>query len=152
MADQLPQLPQLPPALGVITGMSGLAAIVQVAEEIAHEVQVMGGGKYAFQPEELRSVLAQWKSLQQTVESAQSHVHAKAPHNSTVLAPGNETASDSVANAAHTTNTAYQTYLKSMQAYIQGYVADLQGVLDNYLGTESANTGLATGAQNSLRA
>jgi hypothetical protein len=152
MADQLPQLPELPPALGAITGISGLAAIVQVAEEIAHEVQVMGGGKYAFHPEELRSVLAQWKALQQTVESAQGHVHAKAPHNSTVLAPGNENASDSVASAAHTTNTAYQTYLKSMQAYINGYVTDLQGVLDNYMGTESNNAGLATGAQNSLQA
>jgi hypothetical protein len=152
MADQLPQLPELPPALGAITGISGLAAIVQVAEEIAHEVQVMGGGKYAFHPEELRSVLAQWKALQQTVESAQGHVHAKAPHNSTVLAPGNENASDAVANAAHTSNSAYQAYLKSMQAYINGYVTDLQGVLDNYMGTESANTGLATGARNSMQA
>jgi hypothetical protein len=153
MADQLPQLPpQLPPALGAVTGMSGLAAIVQIAEEIAHEVQVMGGGKYAFHPEELRSVLAQWKSLQQTVETAMGHVGAKTPHSPTVLAPGNETASDSAANAAHTTNSAYQTYLKSMHAYIQGYVTDLQGVLDRYMGTESSNTGLATGAQSSLRA
>jgi hypothetical protein len=149
MADQLPQLP---PELGAITGISGLAAIVQVAEEIAHEVQVMGGGKYAFQPDELRSVLAQWKSLQQTVETAMHHVGTKTPHNSAVLAPGNEVASNAAANAAHTTNTAYQTYLKSMQTYIQGYVTDLQGVLDRYMGTESDNTGLATGAQSSLQA
>jgi PE family len=149
MADQLPQLP---PELGAITGISGLAAIVQIAEEIAHEVQVMGGGKYAFQPDELRSVLAQWQSLQQTVETAMGHVGNKTPHNSAVLAPGNEVASDAAANAAHTTNTAYQAYLKSMDAYIKGYVKDLQGVLDNYMGTESANTDLATGARNSMQA
>ena len=59
---------------------------------------------------------------------------------------------DSAANAAHTTNQAYQTYLKSMQAYIHGYVTDLQGVLDNYLGTESANKGLATGVHSSMQA
>ncbi len=149
MADQLPQLP---PELGAITGISGLAAIVQIAEEIAHEVQVMGGGKYAFHPDELRSVLAQWQSLQQTVETALQHVGTKTPHNSAVLAPGNEVASDAAANAAHTTNTAYQAYLKSMDAYITGYVKDLQGVLDNYMGTESANADLAAGARNSMRA
>jgi hypothetical protein len=86
------------------------------------------------------------------VETALQHVGTRTPHNSAVLAPGNEVASDSAANAAHTTNQAYQTYLKSMQAYIHGYVTDLQGVLDNYLGTESANTGLATGAQSSMQA
>lgn len=149
MADQLPEMPQLPP---VIAGLDPLAAIVQVAEEIAHEVSVMGGGKYAFHPDELQSVLNQWKQLDDTVQSAMQPVRAKTQTSPAAIQPGNETASATVSHAAHTTNTAYQTYLTSMHNYIQGYVQDLQGVLDRYNSTESANHGLATSQQNTLRA
>jgi hypothetical protein len=149
MADQLPQIPDLPAA--TITGLGVLGVIVELAEEIAHEVAVMGGGQYQFQPEELQAVLTQWKGLQQTVESALSQVHVRAPHNSTVLAPGNESASSTVANAAHTTNVAYQQYLTSMQTYIAGYVTDLTNALNNYLTTEHSNAGLSTSAQHSLQ-
>ncbi|HEX9335205.1 MAG TPA: hypothetical protein VF892_04950 [Pseudonocardiaceae bacterium] len=149
MADQLPEMPQLPP---VIAGLDPLAAIVQVAEEIAHEVSVMGGGQYAFQPDELRSVLAQWKELDHTVQSAMTPVRVRAATGPGALQPGNESASATASHAAHTTNQAYQAYLTSMHNYIQGYVTDLQGVLDRYTGTESANTSMATGQQGTLRA
>jgi hypothetical protein len=150
MADQLPQIPDLPAA--AITGMGALGVIVQIAEEVAHEVAAMGGGRYQFQPDELQSVLTQWKNLQHTVDTALSQVHVRAPHNPTVLAPGNESASTTVADAAHTTNLAYQQYLKSMQAYIAGYVTDLTNALNNYLTTEHSNASLSRGAQQSLQA
>jgi len=147
MADQMPPMP-IPPMS--ITGLDGLAAIVAVAEEIAHEVSVMGGGQYAFHPDELRTVLAQWKQLDDTVTNATKGVQAKAP-GPTALQPGNENASSTVATATHDTNQAYQTYLSSMHDYINGYVTNLQAVLDRYTGTESANSSMAAGQQNSLR-
>jgi hypothetical protein len=149
MADQFPLMPQLP---SVIAGLDPLAAIIRDAELIAHEVTVMGGGQYAFQPDELSSVLAQWKQLDDTVTSAMAPVRAKASSGPAVLQPGNENASATVSQAAHATTQAYQAYLTSMHNYIQGYVTDLQGVLDRYTGTESDNASLATGQQGSLRA
>jgi hypothetical protein len=149
MADQVPEMPPLPQ---ILTGLDPLAAIVQVAEEIAHEVSVMGGGQYAFHPDELQAVLAQWKQLDETVTAAMTPVRAKAAPSPSAMQPGNENASLTVSQAAHATNQAYQKYLASMHAYIQGYVTDLQGVLDRYLGTESDNSAMAAKQQNSLRA
>lgn len=148
MADQLPDLPQIPP---VIAGLDPLAAIVRAAEEIAHEVSVMGGGQYAFHPDELQSVLNQWKQLDDTVTGAMEHTHARVQATSpTALQPGNENASLTASHAAHNTNQAYQTYLNSMHTYIQGYVTNLQGVLDRYNATESANTAMANRQHGSL--
>jgi hypothetical protein len=134
-----------------IAGIDGLAAIVAVAEEIAHEVSVMGGGQYAFHPDELRTVLTQWRQLDDTVQNAQRSLQGRTP-NPTSLQPGNENASTSVAKATHDTNQAYLTYLTSVRTYISGYVTSLQGVLDRYTGTESANSGMAATQQNTLRA
>jgi hypothetical protein len=148
MADQMPQMPMPPTA---IAGLDALVAIEQVAMQIAHEVSVMGGGQYAFHPDELRTVLTQWQQLDDTVTNALHGLQSKAP-NPTSLQPGDENASTTVANATHGTNQAYQTYLTSMQNYINGYVTKLQTVLDAYTGTESANSNLAVGHQRSLRA
>lgn len=148
MADQLPEMPPVPP---VIAGLDPLAAIVRVAEEIAHEVQAWGGGHYAFHPDDLQNVINQWKQLDDTVTSATSHVHSRVRSTTpTTLQPGNENASLTASDAAHNTNQAYQTYLTSMHNYIQGYVTNLQGVLDRYNATESANAGMANRQHGSL--
>jgi hypothetical protein len=142
MADQLPRMQELTP----IAPVSGLAGIAMIAEEVAalvaREAADMGGGRYQFEPDELRSVLKQWQGLQHTISAAMTTVHTRAPHSPTVMEPGNESASTTVADAAHTTNVAYQDYLKSMNTYVQGYVDKLTTALNNYLETEANNVGL----------
>lgn len=150
MADQLPQFQNLT-TVGAVTGITGIAMIAEEAAAlVAREAADMGGGRYQFHPEELQAVLKQWQGLQNTISAAMTTVHSRAPHNPTVLAPGNENASTVVADAAHTTNVAYQDYLASMQKYVSGYVERLTGALQNYLETESNNVGLSRGAQNHL--
>jgi hypothetical protein len=148
MADQLPEMPLVPP---VIAGLDPLVAIVRVAEEIAHEVQAWGGGHYALQPDQLQSVLSEWKQLDETVQSAMTHTRLRVSSTSvTALQPGNENASATASHAAHNTNQAYQTYLTSMHNYIQGYVTNLQGALDRYNAAESANAAMADRQHGSL--
>lgn len=147
MADQLPDMPPIPP---VIAGIDPLAAIAALATEIAHEVAVMGGGQYAFHPDELAAVLAQWKELDDTVAQAMTPVRVKASTSPATVQPGNENASLTASHAAHATNQAYQQYLTSMHNYIQGYVTNLQAALDRYNGVESDNAGLAATQHNSL--
>jgi hypothetical protein len=112
----------------------------------------MGGGKYQFHPDELQAVLKQWQGLQNTITAAKSTVHVRVPHSPTVMMPGNESASTTVSDAAHTTNVAYQDYLASMETYVNGYVERLTTALNNYMQTEQNNSGLATGAQSHLQA
>jgi hypothetical protein len=147
MADQLPDFQEL----AAVPAISGIAMIAEeVAALVAREAADMGGGSYQFHPDELRAVLKQWQGLQNTISAAMTTVHTHVPSSSTVLAPGNETASDKVASAARTTNVAYQDYLKSMQSYVEGYVNKLSGALNNYLVTESDNAGLSASAQHHL--
>lgn len=149
MAEQLPQFQDLATA-----GVPGIAGIAMIAEEVAalvaREAAEAGGGHYAFQPDELRAVLNQWQGLQNTITSAMSTVTSRTPHSPMQLAPGNETASDSVAGAAHATNAAYQDYLKSMHTYVAGYVDKLSSALNNYLTTEANNEALSRSAQSHL--
>jgi hypothetical protein len=150
MADQLPQFQDLT-TVGAVSGIAGIAMIAEEAAAlVARDAADAGGGKYQFHPDELASVLKQWQGLQNTISAAMTTVHSRAPHSPTVLAPGNENASSTVAGAAHTTNVAYQDYLQSMQTYVTGYVEKLSGALKNYLETESNNAGLSHSAQNHL--
>jgi hypothetical protein len=146
MADQLPQF----------QGLAEISGIAMIAEEaaalVAREVADSGGGHYQFHPDELRSVLSQWQGLQHTISSAMGSVRTRTPESGAVMAPGNENASDVVANATHTMNLAYQDYLHSMQAYVTGYVDKLSQALDNYMTTEGNNSSLAASARNHLQA
>lgn len=152
MADQLPQFEDLT-AVSAISGVAGVALIAQeVAALVSREAADMGGGKYQFHPAELQAVLNQWTDLYHTVSNAMSNVKVRVPHTPTVLAPGNESASTTVADAAHTTNTAYNTYLTSMQTYIKGYIDKLTTAMNNYLETEENNSGLSRSSLNHLQA
>jgi hypothetical protein len=151
MADQLPQFQDLTAASG-ISGIAGVALIAEEAAALVREVAAMGGGKYRFHPDELQAVLTQWTDLYDTVTNAMSNVKVRVPHSPSVLAPGNESASSTVATAAHTTNDAYNTYLASMQKYIGTYVDKLTTALNNYMETEENNSGLSRGAQHHLQA
>ncbi|HEX3650962.1 MAG TPA: PE domain-containing protein [Pseudonocardiaceae bacterium] len=151
MADQLPQFQDLAP-VGAVMGIADIALIAEEAAALVAQGVDSGGGKYQFHPEELRSVLQQWQDLQDTITSAQGSVHARVPHTGSVMAPGNENASNVAADAAHTTNMAYQDYLASMSAYVKGYVDNLNRALDNYMRTEQGNSDLANSAQNHLQA
>jgi hypothetical protein len=152
MADQLPQFQGLN-ALGSISGIAGIALIAEEAAAlVAKEAAAAGGGKYQFTMSELQSVLKQWQDLGTTIQSAKTNVHHRVPGSGTVMAPGNENASDVVANAAHTTNVAYQDYLNSMETYVQHYVTTLQTALQNYGTAEDNNSALAASAHNHLQA
>jgi hypothetical protein len=151
MADQLPQFQDLT-APSAISGIAGVALIAEEAVALAREVAEMGGGKYRFHPDELQSVLTQWQGLYDTVNAAMSTVHTRVPHTPGVLAPGNETASTTVADAAHTTNSAYNAYLTSMKTYIGDYVDKLSTALNNYMETEANNAHLSSGARQHLQA
>ena len=144
MADQMPELTPI----GPVTGLEGIAMIAEeVAALVAKEAAAMGGGKYQFHPEELQSILSQWRELQTTISSAMTTVHTRTPHSPTVMEPGNESASSTVATAAHTTNVAYQDYLASMNTYVQTYVDKLTSALNNYLQAEDNNAALSRSAQ-----
>jgi PE family protein len=152
MADQLPGFQDLT-TVGAVSGIAGIALIAEEAAAlVAREVADMGGGKYQFHPDELQAVLKQWQGLQHTINAAKSTVHVRVPHSPTVMMPGNESASTTVSDAAHTTNVAYQDYLASMETYVNGYVEKLTTALNNYLQTEQNNSGMAVGAQNHLQA
>ena len=152
MADQLPQFQGLN-ELGAVSGIAGIALIAEEAAAlVAQEAAAAGGGKYQFTMSELQSVLKQWQDLGTTIESARTHVHSRVPGSGPVMAPGNENASDVVANAAHTSNVAYQDYLASMQKYVQQYVHTLTQALHNYGTTEDNNSALAASAHNHLQA
>lgn len=147
MADQLPQFQDLT----TVGAVSGIAGIAMIAEEAAALVaRDAGGGKYQFHPDELAGVLKQWQGLQNTISSAMTTVHSRAPHSPAVLAPGNENASSTMASATHTTNVAYQDYLQSMHTYVTGYVEKLSGALKNYMETEGNNASLSHSAQGHL--
>jgi hypothetical protein len=144
MADQIPELTPIAP----VTGLDGIAMIAEeIAALVAREAAAMGGGKYQFHPDELRSVLGQWRELHSTISTAMTTVHTRTPHSPSVMEPGNESASSTVATAAHTTNVAYQDYLASMNTYVQGYIDKLSAALDNYLQAEDNNAGLSRSAQ-----
>lgn len=148
---ELPQFQDLT-ALGSVSGIAGIAMIAEEAAAlVAREQADSGGGKYQFTMSELQSVLKQWQDLDATIKAAKTHVHSRVPGSGPVMAPGNETASDVAADAAHTTNVAYQDYLNSMQAYVESYVDRLTSVLHNYGQTEDNNSGLAASAHNHLR-
>jgi hypothetical protein len=133
MADQLPELTPIAP----VTGLEGIAMIAEeVAALVAREAAAMGGGRYQFHYDELQSALAGWQELQHTISSAMTTVHTRTPHSPAVMEPGNESASTTVATAAHTTNVAYQDYLASMNDYVQTYVDKLTAARDNYLLTD----------------
>jgi PE family protein len=151
MADQLPQFQDLA-TIGAVTGIADIALIAEEAAALVAQGVDSGGGKYQFHPDELRSVLQQWQELQDTITTAQGSVRTRVPHSGSVMAPGNENASNVAADAAHTTNLAYQDYLASMSAYVQGYVDNLNRALDNYMRAEQGNSDLASSAQNHLQA
>jgi hypothetical protein len=149
MADQLP-IQDLAP-ISAVTGIAGIALIAEeVAALVAKEASAMGGGRYQFHPEELQSVLTQWRGLQDSINSALTTVPSRTPHSPAVMTPGNESASTTVADAAHTTNVAYQDYLHSMSTYVAGYVNKLTAALQGYLQTEENNAGLSRSAQSHL--
>jgi hypothetical protein len=155
MADQLSQqMPAMPamPVIGEIAGIAGIAMIAEEAAALIAQGAVSGGGKYQFHPDELRSVLAQWKELQATIATAGGAVKVHTANTTPgSMAPGNESASNVAATAAHTTNTAYHDYLTSMQTYVSGYVDALSSNLDSYLKTEGHNSDLANGAHRDLQ-
>jgi hypothetical protein len=143
MANQLP--PEDLAAASAVAGLSGVAAIA-AAEAAAMAVRTMadtGGGHYQFHPDELNSVINGWQGIVNTLHAAQTTVTAKAPHSPAVLQPGNEMASTTVSNAAHTTNLAYQDHLSNTLGYAQGFLDHLIKARDNYLTTEHGQAAVA---------
>jgi hypothetical protein len=106
-----------------------------------------GGGKYAFNGDQLVAAYNKWKGLKSTVDDA---VKANASTlQDTVPAPGNEQASETAVKAIGTSNQAYGQYLMSMQKYIQGYVDNLESTIKGYKGTEQSVIDAARTIQNS---
>lgn len=142
MADQLPAVPVAP--AGAVGWMGEIGVIAtEVAQLVAAEAAHMGGGNYSFSPQELQAVIKQWTDLGHTVDAALNGMAYQKPDAAGQIAPGNEVASDVVANAANQSNYAYQTYLQSMQKYVHSYIDKLNAALNNYLTTEQGNAGMA---------
>jgi hypothetical protein len=116
----------------------------EVAQLASAEVAHMGGGNYRFSPDELQAVIKQWSDLGQTITANLKSLNYTQPTGGApVIAPGNEVASDHVANAAEKSNAAYYSYLQSMQKYVDTYLAKLNTVYQNYLTTEHGNASMA---------
>ena len=152
MAVELPHFQGIT-ELGPVAGVAGIAMIAEEAAAlIAKGASNAGGGHYQFSIAELQSVRQQWQDLSDTIQNAQGHVRTNTPGSGPAMAPGNENASDVAANAAHTTNQAYQDYLTSMKTYVDGYVSRLTTALNQYMTTEDDNSGLAGSASGHLQA
>jgi hypothetical protein len=135
----MPEMPAAP--IGWFAEVGMIAA--QVAQLAENQASHTGGGTYQFHPDELRSVINQWRELGQSVNSALGHMNFGKPTSAPQIAPGNEIASDVVATVANESNWAYQNYLQSMNTYINAYISRLDGALQNYLTAEQSNASMA---------
>lgn len=136
MADQLPV--QDLTAIGAVPGMAevGVIAAIEHAVLAAGMPMDVGGGRYAFHPDELKSVIDGWQGVINTLSAGRQTVHTRTPHSPVVMQPGNENASGVASDAAHTTNLAYQDYLANALRYAQGIHDKLNTVYTNYMATE----------------
>jgi hypothetical protein len=147
MAEQLPA--QDLAAIGAVTGIAGLEAIAAVERaDIAAGTPVdVGGGHYAFQPNELKSVITGWEHVITTLTSGKTTTVNQTPHSPAVMTPGNEHASNVASDAAHATNQAYQAYLTNVLSYAQGVHQKLSTAYNNYLTTEQSGAGSFRGLE-----
>ena len=147
MAEQLPA--QDLAAIGAVTGMAGLEVIAAVEQAVlaAGTPVDVGGGKYAFHPEELKSVIDGWQNVINTLHSGQVTTVTQVPHSPTAMTPGNEQASNVASDAAHATNTAYQEYLTNVLSYATGVHEKLSTAYNNYLTTEQGGASSFHGLQ-----
>jgi hypothetical protein len=107
------------------------------------------GSGYTVSPEELQSLLAQWRDLDNTLVSAIGEVNNTSGG---ITAPGIDSASVTAAGATEDTMSAYLTHLTAMKAYADNYVQTLTKALSNYQSTEAGNRGSATNVHTDLTA
>lgn len=129
--------------IGAVTGTAALEAIAAVQQAVlaAGTPVDVGGGHYAFQPDELKSVIDGWQNVITTLSTGKTTTVAHTPHSPAVMTPGNEHASNVASDAAHATNQAYQAYLSNVLEYAQGVHQKLSTAYNNYLTTEQSGAG-----------
>lgn len=134
------QVPADLTAMGVVSGIPQVEMIAAVERAVlaAGTPVDVGGGKYAFHPDELKTVIDGWQHVITTLHVGKTTTQTKVPPNPAVMTPGNEVASDVASDAAHRTNEAYQQYLVNVLNYAQGVHDKLNTAYNNYLTTEHA--------------
>lgn len=123
----------------------GLAGIVAEIEDLVRQSEnglnvqhpaAGGGSGYQFTPEELNSVLGQWRQLHTSLQQAQTSVVQMTD----VQSPATDTASQNAASAASSSGQAYQDHLAAMLAYTDTYISALQTALTNYQNAEEGGS------------
>lgn len=132
------QVPADLTAMGVVSGVAEMAMIAAVERAVlaAGTAVDVGGGKYAFHPDELKSVIDGWQKVITTLHTGKTTTATRVPHSPAVMNPGDEHASNTASDAAHATNQAYQAYLANVLNYAQGVHDKLNTAYNNYLTTE----------------
>jgi hypothetical protein len=146
--------------MGIFDDLGNFVAQVEAAEARIQQQQnglnintpaqaaAAGGTGYHVTPEELQSLLAQWKDLDDTLRQAINNV---SPKTSTDHAPATDTASIQAGDAVTATFGNYMAHLQAMESYAANYVTSLEKALQNYQEAEAGNRGSATNVQTSLK-
>lgn len=102
-------------------------------------IGVQGGGApaggYHFSPEELRSILKQWRDVQDTIVEASLEPETVRQNR---LEPGNEVASETAGTAIRSSLEAYMAHLSAMNTYAAKYIEALDAALRSYQNAEEA--------------
>ena len=114
------------------------SAIAAEVAALAEATSQAGGGNFEFHGDQVVTIRKQWVDLQTTVANAMVQNAMVNGSGKAGLAPGNEQASDHVADAINTSNNAYGDYLTSMKNYIDKYVDNLNSAILGYHGTEQS--------------
>jgi len=101
-----------------------------------------GGGRFAFDPDEIRSIAKDWTDLAQGYQK--SYVHARRVR---VQGPGDEPASSAQAQAAMDSWKAYVDSLQQKLHYSMGQAQKFSNALADYLGTERESVAKLLGVE-----
>lgn len=105
-----------------------------------------GGNGYQFTPDEMQSVLSDWKNLQAKILAAKAGALPMAH----TVAPGKESASNTAISAVNQSGNAYLDHLDAMNTYAQKYIDALNSALTNYHNAEQSGQSGARTVQTQL--
>ena len=103
----------------------------------ADSAAAVGGGRFAFEPDQIRAVITEWDSL---IESYEADRRA-ANRLTQVQAPGNEYASRSMAEAANASGQKVVDSIVAQRDYCISQRDKFQAALNQYMGVEETTAG-----------
>ena len=103
----------------------------------ADSAAAVGGGRFSFEPDQIRAVITEWNKL---IEAYEADGRA-ADRLARVQAPGNEYASRSMAESANASGQKVVDSIVAQRAYCVSQRDKFQAALNQYLGVEETTVG-----------